>query len=259
MRSNGHSRLAFTLVELLVVIAVIAVLAGLLLPAMKKAKERAQLAKCMSNQRQFGFAYHMYADDHQDFGPRHSGYANYAGATGTHSDPLTGGTTPAKDRPMTRYLAATDLFHCPADRGTILNGRDVGSSWVETGNSYATFWHWGHGVVDGRNQVTGDSTVALDDPDGFGRPGKLSEFLKSPHNKVLQGDAPWRMSKYDEHRKRVWHPPRNKREDITMKGQQSVTGRRDDFMLFADCHVDFIFIPRGMSVWANPTYLSEWW
>ena len=53
----------FTLIELLVVIAIIAILAALLLPALGRAKQRAQRIECLNNLRQLQLAWIMYADD----------------------------------------------------------------------------------------------------------------------------------------------------------------------------------------------------
>jgi len=57
---------AFTLIELLVVIAIIAILAALLLPALSKAKEKANLASCLNCQKQVSLSMVMWADDNNE-------------------------------------------------------------------------------------------------------------------------------------------------------------------------------------------------
>ena len=65
---NQRSR-GFTLIELLVVIAIIAILASLLLPAFARGKEAAIKTICTSNQKQWGVALHLYANDNDEYFP----------------------------------------------------------------------------------------------------------------------------------------------------------------------------------------------
>jgi len=111
-RRNGNpppsispaKRVAFTLVELLVVIAIIAILAALLLPTMGRAKRAAQATACISNLRQLGIALTLYVDDNND----HLPYCALLPSVNTN--------LPAITVPLMPYLKSPDVFRCPADK-----------------------------------------------------------------------------------------------------------------------------------------------
>ena len=83
----------FTLIELLVVIAIIAILAAMLLPALSKAREKARQAVCMSNLKQLGLAFNMYADDYNGWLPPYRDKGSSGDYWANHVSPYLGKTT----------------------------------------------------------------------------------------------------------------------------------------------------------------------
>jgi prepilin-type N-terminal cleavage/methylation domain-containing protein len=120
-------RRGFTLLELLTVIATIAILASLLLPVLGKAKTKAQRTTCLSNLRQLSAAWMMYADDNHGFLPECYPLNNpdvWVQGDMTQADEA-GNVDLIRVGKLFQYNSSIGIYHCPADQGVTIGAKVV--------------------------------------------------------------------------------------------------------------------------------------
>jgi type II secretory pathway pseudopilin PulG len=210
---------------LLVVIAIIAILAAMLLPALGRAKENAKRTYCMNNLKQVGIAFHMYNDDHNGSFPVHEGYAPLGGQVPTNTYAGTPAYFGAKEtfRPLNSYAGNNaEVFRCPSDKGDV-SVPDAPTCWEGWGNSYLIQWGADYFRV---RYVTGSG------PQGKWvaktPPLKVAEVSKKPATKVILAEWNWHANRSVLSGRSVWH---------------AFKGKRKESVLWGDAHVEFYQFP----------------
>jgi prepilin-type N-terminal cleavage/methylation domain-containing protein/prepilin-type processing-associated H-X9-DG protein len=123
--TNSRRFYAFTLIEMLTVVAIIGVIAGLLLPAIGNAREKSRRIACASNLHQIGIAMLLYAGDHQNHIPTVENNANDPPTNNWYNALINGG------------YATPKVFQCPDDKRQTVLGTPPSYFDRRTPRSYA--------------------------------------------------------------------------------------------------------------------------
>jgi len=239
-----------------VVIAIIAILAAMLLPALAGAKERAKLIKCVSNQKQIGIAFQLYGGDNNERFPlldnRYWGQSfEVGGADPDPNYPHERALLAATNRPLSRYAPSKKVFECPSDRGFDIPPWPSKSIFGSCGMSYRY----------NSNPWTG-MRLRYEPADVIGLAGKRGDWILVPSRHVLLNDVPalpWQddfgVSWFNS-----WHYPSG---SVTTRGLKDFSKKAVAPVLFVDGHVKYFNLAKhfrdNLEFPAEPTADRIWY
>ncbi len=146
IRTNWRRKTGFSLVELLVVVAVIGILAALLLPVLSRAKDSGRSTACRNHLRQMGIALQLYAQDDKALYPHYLGSAGsaYGDTTGQRSRAAGLVYWSSNLRPYGMLAWTNRAFHCPGYTGEI-----AAPKWKDAADRAGSYAYNTYGVRTG--------------------------------------------------------------------------------------------------------------
>ena len=251
--SSRKPSIGFTLVELLVVIAVIAMLMAILLPALRKARQLAQRVRCGSNLRQLAMGWRLYLDDNDGYFParnRRNAHFYYGGWIGEQNEGNRYFNRIMRLDPNLPTPHQAEVFHCPGDHGGMPGASLRTKVFIRIGTSYVTnllligdkrfsFAGW-------YSPMTADTTALEDEVNN--RLNSINSHNLGNHSQLLlMGDYGW----YNQ-----WKPT-----DVLTDEERQVAewhGRPNYYyMAFLDGHAAYLEIIRGL--WVADEYTILPW